>query len=455
MNVTIEQLSEFLFAYSNAYRESYRKATTARPDGPGYPALVTSPFLDKASLDVYIASDGVVVLENKEPNYQWYIAGGPALKVDYEPTRTPKAVKNALAANGLTGKPIGISRIVSQSTLPGSVWRGKVLKITKTANKTDQISGISLHLREVDSTVKEVVNALTFGAFGTILNPFLPNAESQIGESHLTKNMGIFPADLSNRRFFKYLEVFGHSDSWAWDQRLVSLRVQRDLRRDMAAALSDPTGAAGGTMSFGKAPDLIESYTNRLESLETAIAELREALQFNGDDVEAVFHAVLQKHPLLLDVYGTCESKPELAYPPGATSPIGKTKLQPDFLIRYPDQSYKLIEIERPAKGIATSQGQPRAEVGQAVFQTAEWKHFIKTHYQVLAKRYPGIQSKCKTSVIMSRLHQNSFKSATEARAYTGLIMEQFNIDEFLTFDDLLERAATAYALLSGLGTAN
>jgi hypothetical protein len=205
-------------------------------------------------------------------------------------------------------------------------------------------------------------------------------------------------------------------------------------------------------MSFGNVPTWIEAYNNRLESLRVAINDLREALQFNGDDVEAVFHAVLQKHPLLLDVYGICENKPEFAYPTGSTSPIGKTKLQPDFLIRYPDQSYKLIEIERPSKPVATVQGQPRAEVGQAVFQTAEWKNFIKTHYQVVADRYPGIQSKCKTAVVMSRFNQESFKNVTDARAYMGLMMDQYSIDEFLTFDDLLERACTAYALLSGLG---
>ncbi len=33
-----------------------------------------------------------------------------------------------------------------------------------------------------------------------------------------------------------------------------------------------------------------------------------------------------------------------------------------------------------------------------------------------------------------------------------GLMMEQFNIDEFLTFDDLLDRASTAFVQLSGLG---
>jgi hypothetical protein len=215
--------------------------------------------------------------------------------------------------------------------------------------------------------------------------------------------------------------------------------------------MSNPDGD-GGTMSFGDTPSWIESYGNRLGLLKSAIDDLRSALQQRDDDVEAVFHTLLERHPLLLDVYGIVESRPGLSYPDGTASPIGKTKLQPDFIVRYSDQSYKLVEIERPAKAVATSQGQPRAEVAQAVFQTAEWKHFIKTHYQTIADRYPGIQSKCKTAVVMSRSRQENFKNISDMRAYMGLIMEQFNIDEFLTFDDLLDRASTAYALLSGLG---
>lgn len=204
-------------------------------------------------------------------------------------------------------------------------------------------------------------------------------------------------------------------------------------------------------MSFGAGPQWLEAYSNRLELLGRAIAALRAALQVHGEEVEAVFHDVLQEHPLLLDVYGTCESKPQFVYPAGTSSPIGKSSLEPDFLIAYPDKSYKLIEIERPSKHVATAQGQPRAEVNQAVFQCAEWRHFIRTHYQELSARYPQIQARCKTAVVMSRSNQLAFKGIEDIAAYKGLMLEQFNIDEFYTFDDLYDRAKTAYELLSGL----
>jgi len=452
MPVTLERVAEFIFAYANRYREAYARATASPPDGPGYPSLPLSPFLSASQFDIYVATDGVVINERRdEPNHQWYIAGGPALKVDYDPTRTPPIVTETLRANGLLGKPIGIYRIVAKAQLPPHVWRGHIRNVTRQLDRRDKSTGIVLNLREVRGTLREVVSSLSFGAYGIILDIHLPTQQSQIGEPHLVRNFGVFPADLSSRRFFSHLEIHGQSDAAAWDKRTVNIRVQQDIRRDLAGALADPGQSGGGTMAFGGGPSWIEIYSNRLERLRAAIGALRAALLLKADDVEAVFHEVISTHPLLLDVYGTCESKPQFVYPPGQTSPIGKASLEPDFLIAYPDRSYKLVEIERPSKAVVTAQGQPRSEVTQAVFQTAEWKHFVKTHYQELHSRYPGIQSKCKTAVVMSRTNQQSFKNIDDIHAYTGLMMDQFNIDEFFTFDDLYDRACAAYALLSGL----
>lgn len=450
--VDLDKVAQFLLAYATQYRVAYTKAIAAPPDGPGYPSLPISPFLAGSSFEVFVAGDGVVINHlGEEPEHQWYIAGGPALKVDYEPTVTPPEVTEILRSNGILGKPIGISRIVSKKPLPGPVWRGRVRNISRSIERRDQSTGVFLKIHEVRGTLKETVGALSFGAFGHVLDIHLPSRQSQIGEPHLIKNMGVFPADLSARRFFTHLEIHGQADHCAWDQRTVNVRVQHDLRRDLARSLSDPEGLGGGTMSLGGGPSWVESYSNRLDRLRTAIDALRSALQSKGADVEAVFHELIARHPLLLDVYGTCESKPQFVYPPGTTSPIGKTSLEPDFLVKYSDQSYKLVELERPSKPIATTQGQPRAEVSQAVFQCAEWKYYIKTHYQQIQPRYPGIQSRCKTAVVMSRTTQSAFKNVDDISGYKGLMMDQFNIDEFYTFDDLYDRAQTAYALLSGL----
>ncbi|ANF85185.1 hypothetical protein A7J50_1763 [Pseudomonas antarctica] len=452
MTVKIEDIADFIFDYAKKYRSAYAKAKEPPPAGPGYPDLVRSPYLEAAKLTVYVASDGVIISQESEPEHQWFIAGGPAIKVDYEPTRTPTEHTLLLKSQNLFGKNIGIYRVVSKKPLASCVWRGRIQNIVRELIVEDKEVNIQLTLREIDTPFRNLINILTFGALGEILDVHFSDSDADYGKSHLVQNMGFFPADNNNRRFFKYLEIISHSDTAAWDKRLIYLKVQQDLRRDLGAALTASANEnLGGLISQGAEPKWLEAYSDRLDALKAAIADLGNALKFHEDEIESVFHEILEKHPLLLDVYGFCESKPELRYPEGYNSPIGKTKLQPDFIIRYPDQSYKLIEIERPSKKVATTQGQPRAEVSQAVFQTAEWKHFFKTHYHLISSRYPGIQSKCKTSVIMSRFTQEHFKNVADAREYMGLMMEQFNIDEFLTFDDLFERALTAYNMLSGL----
>lgn len=452
MPINAELAIDFLLAYAKHYRESYALATTSPPEGPGYPKLPCSPFLDAATLDMYIAEDGVVINHiGVEPNYQWFIAGGPALKVDYEPTRTPPEITRFLQEKGILGKPIGIYRIVAKNPMRQSIWAGQIQGISREIKTTAVELGITICAREVKTPLSDVINSLSFGAYGHILDIHLPTPTSPIGHPHLIKNFGVFTADLIGRRFFTHLEIHGQADELAWDKRLVPLRVQHDLRRDLASTLSDPMGERGGSMSFGGGPDWLTAYADRLENLRAAVAALSAALQERGDDVESVFHNVINAHPLLLDVYGTCESKPQFTYPNGHASPIGKSSLEPDFLIKYSDCSYKLVEIERPTKRVVTSQGQPRAEVSQAVFQCAEWRHFIKTHYQTLSTRYPEIQSRCRTAVIMSRSNQLSFKNIESISAYKGLMMEQFRIDEFFTYDDLYDRAKTAYDLLSGL----
>jgi len=108
------------------------------------------------------------------------------------------------------------------------------------------------------------------------------------------------------------------------------------------------------------------------ESITPADRRTLSASRGMGDLLQVSLRPDIRKFSIFLDVYGTCESKPQFVYSAGATSPIGKTSLEPDFLIRYPDRSYKLIEIERLSKNVATAQGQPRAEIAQAVFQCAE-----------------------------------------------------------------------------------
>jgi len=450
--ITLDDLETYFAEYVTRYRQEYENFLLTPPRGPGYPRVAVSPYLGNARFDVYLSTTGIIVNQIEvEPSYKWYIAGGPALKVDYEPTVTPDYVGEILKANDLIGKNIGIYRIVAKKTLPNKVWKGRMDGIMGSHSTENLVEDVSMNFYDLNITLAELVNILTFGAFGSILDVKLPQNTNDLGYPHIVRKIGVYPADLNNKRFFEYLEIHGQIDRSAWDRRTISLRVKSDLRRDFAHALSGTEGSRGGSLSFGGGHEWAESYTNRLVTLQKAIKLLRENLLFNDSATEDVFHRILEDNPILLDVYGVCQSKPVLKYPLGHTSIIGKEFLVPDFIVAYPDRSYKLVEIERPSKSMATKEGQPRAEVTQAIFQIAEWKHFIKTHYDTIKDKYPGIQSKCKSMIIMSRSIEKAFGGLHDQKAYIELLMEQYNVDEVLTYDDILERSSFAYYQLTGL----
>lgn len=452
LTIQLNELKDFLFEYITRYRKIYELFTSQPPEGAGYPKIWVSPYLESEKFDIYLTTDGVVINEvTNGPNDSWFIFGGPALKVDYEPTRTPLKVRQIISENGLEGKDTGIYSFLAEEQLPIAVWQGRVENISKQELYTNHELGVSLNLIKVETSTKQLIRNLTFGILGTVIEPHLPDETRPFGDSYIIENLGFFPADLNNYRFFNYLEIHGHCDISAWDNRLINLRAKNDLRRDFAKILSKGNAQGGGYLFLGDTNQWTENYTNRLGTLKKAIDEFRDILAFQSDATEDVFHNLIKKHPILLDVYGRCVSKPKLRYPEGQTSPIGKTYVEPDFIVVYQNQSYKLVELERASKNIATKQGQPRAEVGQAVFQTAEWVHYIRENFNEIRSEYPGIHTKYQTCVVISRSRQNSFKDTLEMNRYKELLLLHYSIHEMLTYDDLFERACSAYTLLTGL----
>ncbi len=126
--------------------------------------------------------------------------------------------------------------------------------------------------------------------------------------------------------------------------------------------------------------------------------------------------------------------------------------MEPDFIIRYPGNSYQLVELERPSKLAATKEGQPRAELTQATFQIAEWKAYIANHADSIRARFPGIALSHTAMVVIGRSTAESFGAARDPGAYRQLLRAQYPEIDFFTYDDLLERARQAYARLSSLG---
>lgn len=453
MTLSASAAGEYLRDYSKQYREEYERLTAAPPEGAGYPALSISPYLQEARIECVLSPDGALIYsEGDPPDYRWWIAGGPAMMVDYEPTRTPKWVVDVLKHEGIYGKPIGIYRIVSQSPLSDDVWAGRIDSVEE--DSSTSLEGAKIRVRRTKLPRREIIRRITFGAFAGVLDLKLPGPEAPFWQvSVIVRRMGFLTADRENRRFIGYLEILHHADDAAWDPRSISTRVQVDVRRDFGAAFSAATETErGASLSFG-GRSWVQPFHDRLTVLGNTLEAFASLLQDKADAEEAVFHTFLQKNPILLDVYAEPVSKPRWQYPAGE-SPLGKTYVEPDFVLKYADSSYRLVELERPEKRLATAQGQPRAEVNQAAFQIAEWRAYIANHYDLLKSSYPGIAVRNTAMIVISQSSVESFGAGRDPRKYKELLSSQYPGIEIYTYDELLERARQAYTRLASLAIA-
>jgi hypothetical protein len=448
VSISAQQACQYLVDYVRAYRDDYGNAVAAPPEGGGYPRIDTSSYLSASELICWLTPDGYALADlTTEPPYRWEIAGGPALVSDIAETRVPAELTAFLASKGLKGKPIGLYRIVAKEGIPDDVWRGVLPHPTE--ERRVAIDHTTLTVRKLEIPWLELIRRLTFGAYALILDLHLPDSAGPFWRPHVVRRLGFVPADRNAKRFFNYLELSPHVDSAAWDARAIPVRVRADVRRDFARTLAS-AGRPGGVLEFGPEPKWPTHFVGLLASLVAGTSSLRTLLEASPDAQEGHVHEVLKAHPLLIDVYGEVVSKPRFIYPRGE-SPLGKDYVEPDFLVRYPDNTYRLIEIERPGKRIATIRGEPRAEVGQAAFQIAEWRTYIQKHYDQLRDAYPGISTACRTTLVIGRDVPESFGPGRNIRDYKEILRNQYNVDDVLTYDDLVVRAEAALARLADL----
>lgn len=444
--------AEYLRRYVEAYRAEWVRFTQSPPAGAGYPALRISPYLLAGELFCYVATDGVAIASYEwEPPGQWFIAGGPALSVDTDPTSVPPEV-GRLRAEARTrtadeGGNIGIYRLVGQVDAP--TVRG-VLPAPITVESATTGGDLTFHVHEYSLDWRTLVARLTFGALGPILDPHLPDPQADFWNPSIIRDLGLMSADPAYRRFFHYLELSPHVDAAAWDPRSIWARVHVDLRRDFAHAFIAPSEGGGylGVPSRDPRAVLTDQFSDRLAGLGRAIDAFAELLDREPHGAEHIFQDFLEVNTVLLDVYGQIEPRPRFHYPPG-DSPLGKTYVEPDFLVKYPGQQYRLIEIERPGKQFGTKRGQASADVTQAAFQIAEWKTYIANHYDLLKERYPGISTACRTTIVISRATARQLGGERDARRLIELYSAQLGADDVVLYDDLIARAREAYDRLS------
>jgi hypothetical protein len=458
MTLNIEDLSLYLKEYITKYRATYNNYIAEPPIGGGYPNLVISSYLNASHIKCFIASDGVIITDTSNPpENQWWVAGGPALMVDKKESVTPAWVKDFLKEAELDGKFIGIYGINGGKEVPADYWQGRVIFQ----------EGLELEVNEtlvtvckVNYSTADLLKRMTFGALGYILDFPLPDRNSPPCIPITIYKMGFLTADRKNRKFYRMMEIYPHLDKAVWDLSSIDFRVDydvsRDFKRRLTSALENEYGGliylANGnrillesmrkelvTKSSESADKRLPDLANKLKD---CINEFSRLLESSGDEVEAIYHDYLVQNPILLDAYATAMSKPEFKYPPGA--PYKKSSVIPDFLLKYPDGKYKLVEIERPNKKFTTKQDVQGAEFTQARNQINEWFDYIREYYELLKFQYPDINRYCKSALIYGRSENLSMI----ARRHLEIGLEP---TELYTYDDLLSKAKQLHASLINL----
>jgi hypothetical protein len=412
--VTARRAAEYLVEYIRQYRAEYRRLTASPPNGPGFPPLITSPYVSGKEIHCYLATDGYLIADFSD-----------------------KPDARTLSWLELTSQP------------PREIASGFLSKPSRPAMKRYADPSTRVVVTEHQVTLGEIVQRLTLGAMSPQYNeadPFwIPAGMASIG---------IRAYGGSRERQINYAEWSGHVEMAAWDTRSIWARVNVDVRKHLAIALgqlADRSHAVTQAGAPGATPDPEEKARARFKELGNAIDGLAKLLRDHPNDPEETFQRYLTEHPVLLTLYGTVIPKPRFRYPSGRTSPNGKTYVEPDFVISYPaDGRYELVELERPNIELLTKAGEPRKDVTHAEFQIAEWVYYIHNHYHLIAERFPGISSEPLKRIVISRSTADQL-SGRDLHEYLAFLRERNRDCRIVTYDILLQDARIAYAGVTGL----
>jgi ppGpp synthetase/RelA/SpoT-type nucleotidyltranferase len=118
--------------------------------------------------------------------------------------------------------------------------------------------------------------------------------------------------------------------------------------------------------------------------------------------------------------------------------PIGLgTEYRIDFLIRRPDATYLLVELENPRHAITTANGDFSAAVNHALCQVEDWQEWIEDNLPTVQRRYPDMAAP-EGIVVVGRTDSESPHQARRIRRRNINNRGRLTIR---TYDDLLADA--------------
>jgi len=171
--------------------------------------------------------------------------------------------------------------------------------------------------------------------------------------------------------------------------------------------------------------------------LRRCIADFENLLNHNDVHEKQHIHPFIANNPFLL------HPNPDEFFSEVAIG-LG-TEFRMDFLLRLPDSSYLLVEIENPRHRLFTTSGDFSAPVNHAVRQVEDWQDWIETNLLVVEKKYPGMVAPF-GQVVIGRSHDLDEQQLRRLRRRNINTRGRLVVS---TYDDLITQARTYVARLA------
>lgn len=215
-------------------------------------------------------------------------------------------------------------------------------------------------------------------------------------------------------------------------QQLVELVLSKDDED-----LLIPIGTAFAQLSLRGsefAAELLAAISSKWLRIGPPVLGRYEELLVKSADDEKAFHRFFVEHPHFLEPMAIqVWSKPDFH---GA--------LEPDFLIRRFDDTYLVIEIERPSKSIVTTAAQLSAECTHAEKQAVDYRDFLTERMIEVRRHFPNIKDpEC---LIVIGMESNLSAQQRSALVKANGTRQRIRI---VGFDWLLDRAKATLSNLS------
>lgn len=413
--VDAKQLLSFLRRYVDSYRKECKNLTATPPDGAGYPtALLNRAYTDSRLIRVYLLRDGVVIADVVEA----------------------KPSEGYLLDNSMEIMPARLKETLVEGT--------DIEVVTAKHSLGNFVSMITLGMFNVQTNGE----AIEFGRHSGFAKLMLRNDR------------------LKKERPISYIAWYPYLDKGGWHPKNAWIYAFYDVRYDIAGAIAMQEKAGkvfkvdnGGeivaipTDVIWREYDIKTKLGAKLGRFSKDLEEFKRLLESKFSH-EATFLKYLDDHPHLLDLYAvSIEPQPFLKIPEEKLSTIRGRGRLPDYIAKYRDDTYMLIEIERPDKPIFVGNDiQPSHQLTQAINQVSIWDEIIRSFGNYLVE-YPGIRNHT-SLVVIGREHCRKFSSMEEFRTELNRINQLHNRINVITFDDLVERAEVAIAKIAAIQSA-